>query len=214
MATCSRCGAELPVGTKYCPGCGQPAQEVVPQPTAQAPPPPPTGSVPPPIPGSVPPPPGPPGTIPMPGITAATLRPAKKGMSRGGKIAIIVGISAVVLIMVVVGVAIFLLIGAITAPADVANNYMMALNDGDLSTAWGYLSREAQKDETRATFNSEKEYFEGKIESYDTSSIEVSNGNAMVMMDIEYSDGQTDTWSMYLVKENGEWKLQDLGVGQ
>ncbi|MCG2795439.1 MAG: DUF4878 domain-containing protein [Actinomycetia bacterium] len=144
----------------------------------------------------------------------AAPRPAKKGMSRGGKIALIVGISAVVLILVVVGVAVFLVIGAITAPADVANNYVQALNDGDLSTAWGYISADTQKEETRSDFISEKEDFKGKIESYNTSGIEVSNGHAQVTMDIEYSDGEKVNWNMYLVKENGEWKLQNIDVGQ
>ena len=135
-------------------------------------------------------------------------------MSRGGKIAIIVGISAVGLIMVVVGVAIFLVVGAVTAPADVANSYVKALNDGDLSTAWSYVSKDAQDEGTRSGFNSEKEYFKGMIESYNTSSIEVSSNDAEVMMDIEYRDGERDTWSMRLVKENGEWKIGNIRVGQ
>ena len=207
VATCSSCGAELPEGTKYCPGCGQPAPEVVPQPPPTTP-----GSVPPPIPGSLPPPPGTPGTIPAPGTPVAAPRAAKKGMSRGGKIALIIGILAVVLIVAVIVVAVLLVIGAITAPADVANNYLQALNDGDLSTAWGYLSEDAKKVETRSDFNSEKEYFKGEIESYNTSSIEVSNGNAQVTMDIKHRDGKKDTWNMNLVKENGGWKIEHIEV--
>ena len=148
----------------------------------------------------------------MPGVPVAAPRPAKKGMSRGGKIAIIVGISAVVLIMVVVGVAIFLVIGAISAPADVANNYMMALNDGDLSTAWGYISADTQKEETKSGFISEKEDFKGEIKSYNTSGIEVSNGKAQIEMDIEFQDGEKATWNMYLVKENGEWRIENIEV--
>ena len=205
MATCSKCGAELPEGTKYRPGCGQPVREVV----GQAPPAPP-GSVPPPIPGSPPPPPGEPGTIPTPGAPVTVPRTAKKGMSRGGKIAIIIGISAVVLIAVVIGVAVFLVIGAISAPADVANNYMMALNDGDLSTAWGYISADTQKEETRSGFVSDKESFKGEIESYNTSGIQVSNGNAEVTMDIDFEDGKEATWEISLVKENGEWKIDSV----
>ncbi|MBU4175301.1 MAG: DUF4878 domain-containing protein [Actinobacteria bacterium] len=205
MATCSRCGAELPEGTKYCPGCGQPAQEGVPQP-----PPPPPGTVPSPIPGSVPPPPGPPGAIPAPVVPVAAPRPAKKGMSRGGKIAIIVGISAVVLIAAVIGVAIFLLVGAIKAPADVSNKYLQALNDGDLSTAWGYISKDTQKEETRSGFISDKESFKGEIDSYNTSGVEVSNGNARVEMDIEFKDGKKATWEISLIKENGKWKINSI----
>lgn len=142
----------------------------------------------------------------------AAPRAAKKGMSRGGKIALIVGISAVVLILAIIGVAVFLFIGAITAPADVANNYMMALNDGDLSNAWGYLSEDAKKVETRSDFISEKEYFKGEIESYNTSGIEVSNGHTQVTMDIKYRGGERDTWNMYLVKENGEWRIENIEV--
>ena len=146
----------------------------------------------------------------MPVVPVAAPRPAKKGMSRGGKIAIIVGISAVVLIMVVVGVAIFLLIGAITAPADVANNYMMALNNGDLSTAWSYISKDTQKEETRSGFISDKESFKGEIESYNTSGVEVSDGHAQVEMDIDFKDGKKDTWEISLVKENGDWKINSI----
>ena len=133
-------------------------------------------------------------------------------MSRGGKIALIIGILAVVLIMAVIGVAVFLVIGAITAPADVANSYLQALNDGDLSTAWDYLSEDAKKVETRSDFNSEKEYFKGEIKSYNTSGIEVSNGNAQVTMDIKFRDGESDTWNMHLVKEDGGWRIKNIEV--
>ena len=131
-------------------------------------------------------------------------------MSRGGKIALIVGISAVVLILAIIGIAVFLVIGAITAPADVANNYMMALNDGELSTAWGYISADTQKEESRSDFISEKENFKGKIESYNTSGVQVSNGKAEIEMDIEFEDGEKATWEIFLVKENGEWKIDSI----
>jgi len=204
VATCSRCGAELPDGTKYCPGCGQPAEEVVGQP-----PPAPPGSVPPPIPGSIPPPVSP-GTMPAPGAPVTAPRPAKKGMSRGGKIAIIVGISAVVLIAAVIGIAVFCIIGAIKAPADVSNKYLQALSDGDLSTAWGYISKDTQKEETRSSFISDKEAFKGEIESYNTNGIEVSNGHAQVEMDIDFKNGEKATWEISLIKENGEWKISSI----
>ena len=148
----------------------------------------------------------------MPGTPVAAPRAVKKGMSRGGKIALLIGILAVVLIVAVIGVAVFLVIGAITAPADVANNYLQALDDGDLSTAWGYLSKDAKKVEMRSDFISEKEFFKGEIESYNTSGIEVSNGNAQVTMDIKYRGGERDTWNMYLVKENGEWRIENIEV--
>jgi len=131
-------------------------------------------------------------------------------MSRGGKIAIIVGISAVVLIAAVIGVAIFLLVGAIKAPADVSNKYLQALNDGDLSTAWGYISKDTQKEETRSGFISDKESFKGEIDSYNTSGVEVSNGNARVEMDIEFKDGKKATWEISLIKENGKWKINSI----
>lgn len=143
----------------------------------------------------------------------AAPRPAKKGISKGAKIALIVGISTVVLVIAVIVVVAVLLIGALSAPADVANNYVLALNDGDLSTAWGYLSSEAQEEETRSGFNSGKKNFEGEIESYNTGSIEISNGNAQIVMDITFKDGEEDTWDMTLVKENGEWKIGYIGDG-
>ena len=114
------------------------------------------------------------------------------------------------LILAIIGVAVFLVIGAITAPADVANNYMMALNDGDTSTAWGYISADTQKEESRSEFISDKEYFKGKIESYNTSGIQVSNGKAEIRMDIDFEDGEKATWEISLIKENGEWKIDAI----
>lgn len=129
-------------------------------------------------------------------------------MSRGGKIALIVGLAVVLLIVVGVILAVVLFVGVLSAPADVANNYVEALNEGDLSTAWGYLSKATQRDETRSGFDAKMEDFKGEIESYNTRGIEVSNGKAEITMDITLQSGEKGTWDMYLIKEGDDWKIQ------
>jgi hypothetical protein len=135
----------------------------------------------------------------------------KKGMSRGAKIALILGGCAIVLIIIAVVLAVVFFAGVITAPADAANNYVKALNSGDLSTAWTYISSATQKEETRSGFDSKVGALKGQIKTWNVSSVNVqSGGQATIVMDLTLTDGTKITWDITLVKENDEWKIAQV----
>lgn len=129
-------------------------------------------------------------------------------MPRGAKIAIILGVSAIVLmILAVVLIGVFFA-NVITAPADVANNYVKALNAGNMSTAWGYLTTRAQHAEGRLGFNVKRVLFEGNIRTWYSTSVNVETGGiSKIVMSITFTDGSKSTWDMTLKKEGGEWKI-------
>jgi hypothetical protein len=135
--------------------------------------------------------------------------PRKKGMSRGLKIGLVIAASVIVLLIagVVLGVVVF--VNVITAPADVANNYVKAINDGDLTTAYGLLTTATQQGEGEAAFKAQMIKFKGTITKYNTSSINVySGGTSKVVMDMAFNDGSKADWTMNLLKESGKWKIQ------
>jgi len=153
------------------------------------------------------PPQGAPPGAPAGGIPAAPpLVPAKKkGLSTGAKIALVLCACAVFLI-IVLGVIFF--VGAIGAPTKVANNYVKALNSGDLSTAWNYISSSTQKVNTRSGFDSKMRKLKNDISKWNTSNFKVqTGGRTTIVMDLTHANGTKVTWDMYLVKENGEWKI-------
>lgn len=135
----------------------------------------------------------------------------KKGLSKGAKIALILGVVAIALIIIAVVFGVIFFASVIGAPADVANNYVKALNSGDLATAWSYISSATQKEETRSGFDSKVGALEGQINKWNTSSVRVeSGGRATIVMDLTLKGGTKATWDMYLVKENGEWKIAQV----
>lgn len=160
-------------------------------------------------------PPGPPGSYgEQAGVTpvSAPVPPVpppatRKGMPRGAKIALIVGAIAVVLIAVIVILAVVLFVNVVSKPADVSNKYMKALEMGDFDTAFGYLAKRTQEEEGKSGFESKVEQFKGQIAKYNTSSISIRNRTAEVVMDITLDNGDTGTWYIYLVKEDGDWRI-------
>ena len=214
MGTCENCGAETGQDAEFCKNCGTPVGQpgstpgaAVGQP-AQAAPPAPPGQMPPASPGMPPAPPGmqPPGVPPLP-----PYKPQKKGMSRGVKIALIIAASIIVLLIIglVIGVSVFG--GVITAPADVANNYVKAINEGNMSQAYGYLATPTQKQTSESAFATKLKPLVGKITKYNTSSINVqSGGTATVVMDLSFDDGSKATWDIGLVKQSGNYKILNV----
>lgn len=134
-------------------------------------------------------------------------------MSTGAKVAIGLGIGAVLLIILTVVLFVVFFMNVIGAPADVANNYFQALSKGDISTAWSYLTQETRNEETRAGFETKVKALDGKIEKWYTTSVDVNNGSANIVMSVTLTDGSKVTWDMYLVKENGEWKVRRVSPG-
>lgn len=137
--------------------------------------------------------------------------PKKKGLATGAKVAIILGIAVVVLIVLALVFFVIFFANVITGPADVSNEYVRALDEGEMSTAWSLLASETQQEEGRAGFEEKVKALEGKIDKWYTTDVNVeSGGRAKVVMDITLSGGDKVTWDMYLVKEEGEWKIRQV----
>jgi predicted PurR-regulated permease PerM len=131
----------------------------------------------------------------------------KKGISKGVKIAIVVSLVVIVLIVAAVVVGALVFVKVISAPADVANNYVRSINEGNLTAAFEDLATQTQKDETQAGFEKKMGTFKGNIQKWFTSSINVTGGKATVVMDLTFTDGSKATWDMTLIKQDGEYKI-------
>ncbi|MBU1943529.1 MAG: DUF4878 domain-containing protein, partial [Actinobacteria bacterium] len=180
-------------------------------------PPPAPGAMPPPAPGAMPPPPGgpqppPPGMPQMMPPGPAAPPKAKKGMSKGLKIGCLIGVIAVLLIIALVVVLVVVFVGVLSKPADVANNYMKYLDDGSVAQAWELLTPATQRSETRSGFEEKATLFEGEITRYFTSNIEISGSVAEIRMDVTYADGEKGVWEFTLLKQDGEWKIQNVDI--
>jgi len=136
--------------------------------------------------------------------------PVKKGMGKGCMIAIVVSLVMIVLIVAAVIIIGSVVFKAITAPADVANNYVRSINEGNLTAAFADLTAQTQKNETQAGFEKNMSTFKGNISKWFTSSINVNNGRATIVMDITFTDGSKATWDMTLIKEDGKYKILNV----
>lgn len=204
MPKCENCGKDVPEDNNFCPQCGRPVSRAG---ASGAPPQPPAGMPPQPPPGA------PSGVAPPPMPPSGPQAAPKKGMSRGAKIALILSVSAIVLmILAVVLIAVFL-VNVVTAPADVANNYMKALNTGDISTAWSYLTTRTQNKETRKGFDLKAASLKGSISKWDTSIVSNQNDEAKIIMNITGTDGSHHAWDMTLIKQDGKWKVDQVSRG-
>lgn len=154
-------------------------------------------------------PPSPGGAPYAPGVPPAPA-PRKKGMSKGLKTGLIIG--AVILVLIIAGVVIaaVALVNFVTAPADVANSYVEAVNEGNLEEAWGYLTPSTQREETRSGFTEKLEPLEGEISSYNTRRIDIRTSGAYIVMDLTFTDGSRATWDMRLIKQSGDWKIAQV----
>lgn len=131
-------------------------------------------------------------------------------MSKGLKIGLIIGLCTVILIIVAVILGAVVLVNFLAAPADVANDYVKAINEGRLDTAYGYVSAKTQREETKAGFTEKLAPLKGQISKYNTRSINIVNSRATIVMDLTFTDGTRATWDMLLVKEGGDWKVDSV----
>jgi Tfp pilus assembly protein PilE len=154
------------------------------------------------------------GTPPFPGGMPMPPPPKKKGMSRGLKVGLVIALCLIALIVVGIVVGVFAFVKVVSAPADAANSYVKALNEGNLSQAYSDLSAKTQKTETRAGFEKKFSVLKDSISKYNTSSINVGTSGgqttAKVVMQLSLTGGSKATWDMALVKENGKWKIQAI----
>jgi hypothetical protein len=202
MPECVTCGTIVPEGTRYCPHCGtaqQPPERAVTSAGLLE-------SKPPPLP--------PPVWSTQSAVTEG--QPIAhgrkgKGLSKGATLAIVLAVCALVLIVLAVVFGVVFFANVIGAPADVANNYVKAVNAGELDTAWSYLSTTTQKEETRSGFDSKLGDLKGAISKWNTSNINIDmtgSGRATIVMNLALRDGSTSAWDMTLVKQNSDWKIR------
>jgi flagellar basal body-associated protein FliL len=160
------------------------------------------------IPTSSPPPGGVPFTLPgTPGVPIAPTR-ARKGMPRSAWIAIIVGIVIIVLAVAVVGIIIAFVISEVSKPADVANTFMKDVQSDDAQAAWDLMTAKGKAAQSYTDFKTAISSLSGTISSYYTRQITISNGQAKISMLVKSNDGKSSTWTFYLEKQNGNWKIQ------
>jgi len=204
MGACEKCGAPIGAGDSFCTNCGAE--------TSSPPVGPPEGISTPPVKPVYPGQPAPPPGIPLPPGAGEQFimppPPRRKGVPRGLKIGLVVGLVVVAVLIAGIVVGTVLLVNVVSAPADVANNYVRAVNNGNLATAYSYLAPELTSELSRAQFDKQLGPFKGKIRKWNTSEINVhTGGNANISMDISLIDGTSDTWDMRLVRVNGVWKI-------
>jgi hypothetical protein len=136
--------------------------------------------------------------------------PVRKSGS-GWKVAIIVGLIAI-LVLTAGGVlfAVFVF-RAVKAPVDVTNRYIEAINDGDAEEAWDLLHPESPfKDEyTFTTFESDVVDMTISLRTWNADEAEVSGSRATVGVDMEDTSGDVFRISFDLRKDGGDWKVYD-----
>lgn len=145
-----------------------------------------------------------------PAVLLPVASPVERGAPGRLRTALALGIVAMLLVALLVALAVVLFVNVISAPADVATGYLKAINERDLDAAWGHLASEMKSEEGRGGFESKAGEFRGRIKSSDTSSIEVRDDTARVVVNLTGTDGSRETWDIILVKERGAWKIRHV----
>ncbi len=126
---------------------------------------------------------------------------------------IIIGACVILLVIAAIVVGIVMLVNVVTGPADAANKYVSAINDGNFNEAYSYLTDSTQGTLSLSDFKEKVGELEGKIEKYNTQSISMQGTTfAKVVMKLRYSDGSRASWDMTLVKQNDKWKIQAIDI--
>jgi flagellar basal body-associated protein FliL len=133
-------------------------------------------------------------------------------MSKGLKIGCLIGVIVAVLVIAAIVVAVVVFVGVLSKPADIANNYMKYLNNGDVALAWDLLTPATQRSEGRSGFEEKAAMFEGEISKYFTSNISITGGTAEIKMDVTYRNADKGTWEFTMLKQGGEWKIQNVNI--
>ncbi|MDD5748115.1 MAG: zinc ribbon domain-containing protein [Actinomycetota bacterium] len=182
---CPNCGKEVSEEKRFCPGCGAPLQAA---PSTQVP-----------------------EKTEIPGMPPSAPPPSLKAPKKHSIILkVLIPVIAVIVILVIALVAFLTGKGCemITGPADAANNFMEALKEGNLDSAWTYFSIAAQEEEGRDSFDEKFEPYNGEVKKYYTREVKTENDRSNVTMELELKNGVKDKWYFDLVKENDKWKVQ------
>lgn len=137
-------------------------------------------------------------------------RREKKGMPKAAWIAIIAGVIIIVIALVIVGVVVTFFVSEIAKPANVANEFMKDIENGNAQAAWNLMSPRGKEGQARSDFLSTIEPAKGMISSYNTSAINVKNSDATVTMNIKFTDDSPGTWYFSLAKQNGKWRIESV----
>ena len=144
-----------------------------------------------------------PGVVPPP--------PVKKKVSSGWKVAIIIGIVAILIIGTTVALLALFVFNTVKAPVDATNNFIEAINDGNAQAAWNLLHPDSpiKEEFTLSSFESEIVDTSIKLKTWDANEVEVTGDRAKVTVDMTDSDGYDFEVVFDVRKDGGDWKIYD-----
>ncbi len=147
-----------------------------------------------------------PGVVPPP--------PRKQKTGSGWKVAIIIGIIAILLIGAAGAFLALFVFKAVKAPVDVTNRYIEAINDGNAQEAWDLLhpSSPIKQEFTLSSFESEIVDTSIRLETWDANEVNVEDSRARVKVDMEDTDGTEFQVVFDLRKDGDDWMVYDYSV--
>jgi hypothetical protein len=135
----------------------------------------------------------------------------KQKTGSGWKIALVVGLVAILIIGAAVTFLAIFVFKAVKAPVDVTNRYIEAINDGDAQAAWDLLHPGSpfKEEFTLSSFTSEIVDTSVKLETWDANEVEVTGDRAEVKVDMTDSDDFDFEVVFDVRKDGGDWKIYD-----
>jgi uncharacterized protein YxeA len=214
MSFCPNCGRQVSDDASFCPSCGatiKPAAAggAAPQTPPVTPPVQPPG---PPV-GAQPPYTQPPFGVPPSSVPGVQPPPPVRKKGSGWKIAIVVGLVVILLIAVVVTLIAVFVFKTVTAPVDVTNRYIEAINDGDAEEAWDLLHPDSplKEDYDLSSFESEIIGTSVRLRTWNANEVEIKDSRAEVRVNMEDTSGEEFRIIFELRKDGDEWKILDYG---
>ena len=126
---------------------------------------------------------------------------------------VIVGIVAVVLLCICGCIAFFAagglsIFGIGVAAAEVPNNFMQAVADGDDATAFSYFSPELQAEfDSAADFGALIDGAGVRPSSWNFNSFNIENNIGEYSGNVTYQDGTSGTMTIDMESTDGEWEI-------
>ena len=98
------------------------------------------------------------------------------------------------------------------SPSGTVKSLFKAIDNDDYSKAKSYLTSSALEEFTPGLFDLVVETMEeeGGLKQINIIEEEINDEFAEVHFEIEFKNGDTDNGTVYLIKENGKWKIPSL----
>jgi hypothetical protein len=120
--------------------------------------------------------------------------------------------SKTLVIAVVLGTAGWWYWGRTLEPVRVIRAQLEAIEKGDMSQAYGYLTPEAQRSIPITAFEARARGHSGVAKAYDSTFLtrHIEQNVATISGTVDGYDGQVSNVSYVLIKEEGGWKIQSF----